>query len=301
MENEQSNQSSESPTTVINNTYTPPLPSVGREILSAFVRLFTIGAGFFVIVFVAFFFYDNAERVSDGACNIAVYPIEGVIYPYESFSEYDLVVTPGAVRSFFSSVEQDPYIKGVLLEINSPGGTPVASEQIAKIIDSSKVPVYGLIGDYGLSGGYLIAASTDQLFASTMSDIGSIGVTMSYIENTEQNLEEGLSFVELTAGDYKEAGNPNRPLTEEEKLMFEKDLRIVHDEFINQIAYYRGSTYDEVKVHADGSSMTGKEAFEVGLIDAIGSREEARKVFAEQLGYDVSEVTFCEYQPPLLY
>ncbi len=71
------------------------------------------------------------DGISDGYCNIAVLPVEGVILPFAAYDEYPLVTTPKQVRDFYERAESDPFIEGVLLEINSPGGAPVSSEQVA--------------------------------------------------------------------------------------------------------------------------------------------------------------------------
>lgn len=249
------------------------------------------------IVFI-FAFIDSwykLETVSDGSCNIAVLPIEGVILPFYGFDDYPLAITPGSVRDFVSKAEDDINIKGLLLEINSPGGTPVAAEQISNYINDSSLPTVSLIGDVGASGAYLVAASTETIIASAMSDVGSIGVTMSYLENTAKNEEEGISFVELTSGKFKEAGNPNRELSEEERALFEADLKIVHDEFVRQIAELRNKSVEEIQALADGSSMPGIKAMEKGLIDQIGNRTTAKEAFSGKLGLGVDEIVFCEY------
>lgn len=265
--------------------------------------IFKAGVAIFSIIFI-FAFIDSwykIENVSDGSCNIAVLPIEGVILPFNGFEDYPLIITPSTVREFIGKAEADENIKGLLLEINSPGGTPVAAEQISDYISNSSLPSIGLIGDVGASGAYLVAASTDTVIASAMSDVGSIGVTMSYLENTAKNEEEGISFVELTSGKYKESGNPNRELGEEERAMFEADLNLVHDEFVRQIAQYRNKPIEEIQALADGSSMPGIKALEKGLIDQIGSRTTAKELFSAKLGLGVEEIVFCEYSPETFF
>lgn len=237
--------------------------------------------------------------VSDGICNIAVVPVEGVILPFSGLGlgDFDLVTTPAQVRDMIASIELDKQIEGILLEVNSPGGTPVASQQIAEIFRYTELPVVGLIGDIGTSGGYMVAAAADFLLASPMSDVGSIGVNMSYIEESERNKEEGLTYVQLVTGKYKDIGSPNRPITTEERELLQMDLEIVHNEFVDIVAEYRELDRRQVAEIADGASMPGRRAVEVNLIDALGGRAEARAVLARYLDLDPVEVVFCEYQP----
>ncbi|MEZ4195495.1 MAG: signal peptide peptidase SppA [Candidatus Paceibacterota bacterium] len=267
----------------------------GRELAGVAMRAVAVVVSIFlVIVFVDAWY--NLETVSDGSCNVAVLPIEGVILPFTGFDDYSLVTTPGQVRDFVTQAENDLFIKAILLDINSPGGTPVSSEQIAEYISQSELPSVGLIGDVGASGAYLIAASTDSIVASPMSDVGSIGVTMSYVENSKQNEEEGLTFVELSSGKFKDAGSPEKPLSDEERELFEKDLQIVHDEFVKKIAEYRHKSVEEIEQLADGSAMPGVKALEAGLVDHLGNRETAREVLSGIMDVDAKEVIFCEYE-----
>lgn len=164
--------------------------------------------------------YEVESGISDGTCNVAVFPIEGVILPFYGLLEYDMVTTPEMVESFMRSVEEDDQIRAVLVEINSPGGTPVASQRIAERFRNSSLPVIGLAGDLAASGGYMVAAATDYLIASPMSDVGSIGVNMSYVEESKKNEEEGLTYVQLTTGKFKDIGDPIVPSPKKSVLCY---------------------------------------------------------------------------------
>ena len=245
--------------------------------------------------------YEAETGVSDGTCNVAVLPIEGAILPFYGLGEFDMVTTPEMVESFMRAVEEESEIEGVLVEINSPGGTPVASERIATRFRDTYLPVVGLIGDIGASGGYMIAAATDYLIASPMSDVGSIGVNMSYVEESEKNKEEGLTYVQLTTGKFKDVGSPNRPITDEERNLLLSDLQIVHDKFVDLVADYRQLPRDQVALIADGASMPGTRALENGLVDELGSRKEARAAFTKILEKERAEdIVFCEYDSGFL-
>ncbi len=255
---------------------------------------------FVVVITVMFLFgfadsYYNYDVVSDGTCNVAVLPIEGVILPFTGYAEYGLTTTPSYVRDFITTAEADPSIAGILFEINSPGGAPVAAEQIAEYIKSSELPTVSLIGDIGTSGGYLVAASADTIIASAMSQVGSIGVTMSYLDNSLYNEIEGYTYVELASGKFKDTGSPDKPLTDEERELLMRDVNIVHEEFVKAVAALRNKTVEEIQALADGSSMTGKQAETAGLIDKIGGRNTARSTFAQALNLPENEIVFCEY------
>lgn len=274
--------------------------SLGREVFIIMFKATVVLVTIVVIIVAVGALYDVKSTVGDGTCNVAVLPIEGTILPYLGISDEPLIVTPSMINSFMDSVEKEDGIEAVLVEINSPGGTPVAAQRIAERLHSSTLPVVGLIGDMGASGGYMIAAATNYLIASPMSDVGSIGVTMSYVENSKQNEDSGLTYVQLTTGKFKDSGTPERAITDEEREMFQKDLNLVHNEFVNMVATYRNKPVEDIKKLADGSSMVGVRALENGLVDKLGGRAEAKEALAKILGKDVSDISFCEYQAPII-
>jgi len=274
-------------------------PSYGRELASLITKsIFTIVTFVAIVLLVVSILtvqFDDQTVVSDGTCNIAVLPVEGVILPFTGLEGFDLITTPQMISDFMDAAEADDNIDGVLIEINSPGGTPVASHRIAERLHSSSLPVVGLIGDIGASGGYMVAAATDFLIASPMSDVGSIGVNMSYVEQSKQNEEEGLTYVQLMTGEFKDIGSPDRPITEEERALLQADLDIIHNEFIDIVAEYRELDRDLVVQLADGASMPGARALDSQLIDALGNRPEATAALAGYTDKPLDDITFCEY------
>jgi|AntRauTorcE11897_2_1112592.scaffolds.fasta_scaffold08336_2 protease-4 len=276
-------------------------PSYGRELASLVTKsIFTIGTFITIVILtisVLTVQLDDQAYISDGTCNIAVLPIEGVILPFTGLSleGFDLAITPEMVNSFMDAAEEDENIEGVLIEINSPGGTPVAAHRIAERLHNSSLPVVGLIGDIGASGGYMVAAASDFLIASPMSDVGSIGVNMSYVEQSQQNEEDGLTYVQLMTGKYKDIGSPDRPITEEERALLQNDLDIIHNEFIDIVTEYRELPREQVVAIADGASMPGSRALDSELIDALGNRPEATAALAGYTDKLLDDVIFCEY------
>ncbi len=274
--------------------------SFGREVALIILKAVVVVVTILTIILGIGAFYEADLGISDGVCNVAVLPVEGEIWPYYGLTDAPLIVTPEAIETFLSTAENDTSIAAVLIEVNSPGGTPVAAERIAQRLRSSTKPVVGMIGDIGASGGYMIAAASDYLIASPMSMVGSIGVTMSYLEYSQQNEDDGIEYVELNTGKFKNSGSPDKPLTEEERELFQRDLDEVHTEFVNLVATYRNLPVEKVQDVADGSTLNGIRARDAGLIDEVGGRAEAKQALATILERDARDIVFCEYESPLL-
>ena len=99
--------------------------------------------------------------------------------------------------------------------------------------------------------------------------------------------------MELVAGRFKESGNPDRPLSNEERTLMQRDLNIVYNQMVKEIAKNRNMPIEKVQQLADGSSMPGTLALKNGLIDALGGRNVAQSWFAEKLDKDTEDINFC--------
>ncbi len=246
--------------------------------------------------------YNASGRISDGYCNIAVIPIVGSIIPYNGADkdgmtmESDLAPTtnPDDFSYMVRASEADPNILGILVRIDSSGGTPAASEVMAEALKAAAVPVAALIREVGASGAYLAATGADTIIASPMSDVGGIGVTMSYLQNTGQNRTEGIDFISLASAPFKDTGNPNKPFTAQDRALLERDLGIYHKQFVSEVAANRNMSTQEVDKLADGATMPGTMALSAGLIDTLGDKETSREWFAQQLDVSEEDIHFCE-------
>lgn len=254
-----------------------------------------------VLAAAAWWWFEDVEMsVSDGTCNIAVIPLAGEIVPFASYveDEFGNVSTSGVDPDTFASAvraaEDDEFVEGILVRIDSGGGTPAASEAIAEAIQQSALPVVALIREIGTSGAYLAATGADTIIASPFADVGSIGVSMSYLEYSEQNEIDGVRLVSLTSAPFKDYGSPDKELTEEERVVLERDLAIYHDVFVGQVAENRALPLDRVMALADGTSLPASLAQQAGLVDSLGNQDDARTWFATKLGLDAEDIVFCE-------
>ena len=238
--------------------------------------------------------YNASSMIGDGYCNVAVIPVEGDIGFFgKDTDDGSQVADADDVVSMIHQAESEPGILGILVRIDSPGGTPVASRVIADALRRSSVPVAAVIREKGTSGGYLAATGANVIFADPMSDVGSIGVTESYVDNVEKNRRDGLIYVSLASAKYKDSGDPNKPLTQDERALLERDLKIVHEQLIKLVAENRKLPLEDVAKLADGSSMPGTLALESKLIDVLGDQETARSWLAKRLGLSTAAVRYC--------
>src|SRR3989338_7094557 len=229
---------------------------------------------------------DGKERV----CNVAKIALHGALSTYEDYlidpssgSEIRATSADSILRRIRES-EENESIKAIIFEIDSYGGYPVAAEEVANALKRANKPTIAFIRDAATSGAYWAATGAWHLISSANSNIGGIGVTMSYIENSEKNKREGFLYQEISSGKFKDYGDPNKSLTDEERSLLLRDTRIVHDNFIRAIAKNRGLRIDSVRALADGSSMLGVMAKEKGLIDALGGEQEVIEYLTKKIG-----------------
>jgi protease IV len=236
----------------------------------------------------------NDMSISDGICNVALIPIEGEVSPGAFASLEGTIITDiDDTRALILRAENDPYIKALMVQIDSTGGYAAGAELVANTLKNSTLPSVAVIRETGASAAYLIATGADRIYASPFSDVGSIGVTMSYVENWQQNDDSGLSYVQLSSAPYKDYGNPNKQLTEDERALLERDLAIWHEELVNQIARNRNLPVEEMMKISDGSSVPGEKAKELKLIDEVGDEYTAIEWLSKELNFPKEQLIIC--------
>src|SRR3989344_4141555 len=248
----------------------------------------------------AFYFVvedDSFDEICYPEENVAVIKIQGenVSYiknPDSEESKSDDIVSAEEIVFYLNEAKSNENIKAVILEIDSYGGSPVGSEEIMNAVKRLNKPSIALIRGGGVSGAYLIASVANRVFASEISDIGSIGVTASYLDYSQQDKKDGITYNQLSSGKFKDTGSPDKPLTAEEKELIMRDIKISHEFFVKKVAENRKLDIAKVKQLADGSTMLGMAAKENGLIDEIGGGGEGKTLIKKKLGI---EPTFCYY------
>ena len=189
--------------------------------------------------------------------------------------------------------------KGILLKINSPGGTAATSEELARVFLSlrKEVPVVVSIGDSACSGAYMVAAAANYIFANTLSWTGSIGVIMTLPNYRELSEKLGVSFKTIKSGKMKDLGNPFREMTPEEENYLETLVKRAHEEFINFIKLTRPAAKNLEEL-ADGRVLDARTALENNLIDRLGTEDDALKfLITEILHGDEKDFSITDAAP----
>ncbi|HCF49728.1 MAG TPA: signal peptide peptidase SppA [Syntrophomonas sp.] len=171
-------------------------------------------------------------------------------------------------------------IKAVVLRVDSPGGTSVASQEIGVELDKLRAtgkPVITSMGDVCASGGYWIACSTDHIMANPATLTGSIGVIMQ-MQNIEGLYEKlGVKEVVIKSGQHKDIGSPFRDLSPEEQQILQGIVQDSYQQFIDQVVKGREGkiTREQLMPLADGRIFTGAQARDLGLVDSLGDYYDA--------------------------
>ncbi|MFC1741462.1 signal peptide peptidase SppA [Nanoarchaeota archaeon] len=182
--------------------------------------------------------------------------------------------------------DDNPEISALLFEINSPGGTAVASSEIAEAILRTNKTTVAWMREVGASGGYWIASAADHVVASPMTITGSIGVIGSYIEWEGTLHKYNASYRRLVSGEYKDMGTPFKEMTEDELDIMQDNLDMIREMFVKEVAVNRKLSESAVDDIADGRFYLGKQALELGLVDQLGGKKEAVDYIEDKLDID---------------
>lgn len=226
---------------------------------------------------------DKSEKEKD---KIAVIYAEGTINYFEDSKKINEIITPEKIQKELAIAEKSDDIKGVVIRVNSPGGSALASDIIYNSIKNLTKPVYISMGGVAASGGYYISAAGDKIYADKETLTGSIGV-ITMIPNISELLKKAeINYSVISKGKYSDMGSLVRDLTEDEKDKIRASSLKVYEEFVDRVAEGRNMTREEVLKSAEGRVWLGEEAKKIGLVDEIGGIEKAVGDLALSLGLE---------------
>ena len=222
--------------------------------------------------------------------NVALIKIHEEIFPIEGL--FQDTSTSDSIIALLDSAETNPNVEAIVLSINSPGGTIVASREVANRVANMSKPVIAWIRDLGTSGAYLIASSADYIISDEFSMVGSIGSTINFLEFSETLSEYGVEYISLVSGDYKDMGSMYRNMTSEEEEMFMTWINESFNYFLNYVTNQRSLSSTSVEEVSDGRLFSGSQALELGLVDELGGKVE---VINYLNSLNITEVVLEEY------
>ncbi len=218
---------------------------------------------------------STATAVSGSGDRIGLVELKGTITSSEEFNRQ------------IKKYREDNSIRAILVRIDSPGGGVVASqemyEEVRKARESGK-PVVVSMGGLAASGGYYVACGGSRLVANRGTLTGSIGVISEFLQVRQALDKLGIDVKIIKAGRLKDAGTPTRPMTTLDERYFQSLMDEVHRQFIGVVRDERKLPEEKVVELADGRVFTGEEAMKEGLVDTLGTYEEAVSIAAQMAG-----------------
>jgi len=232
--------------------------------------------------------------------NVASIPIKGVILMDGTKTQFGTnIASATEIIAFIDEANENDFVEAIILDINSPGGSAVASMELAEAIRESEKPVVAVIREIGTSGAYWAASAADIIVARDLSITGSIGVIGSYIEYAGLMRRFNLTYRRLVAGDRKDLGSPYRELLPDEQAVLQHKINYMHEVFITHVAFNRNLSVEEVRELADGFIFLGAEAIDNGLIDVIGGYDDAVELLEESLNI-TADISEYEHEPTFI-
>ncbi len=231
-----------------------------------FFKLLTFAYLFALLAMLNPSFQESAKK---GGKHTALIDLKGVIAADAEASADNII---GGLRAAF----EDADTAGVILRINSPGGSPVQSgyiyDEILRLREKyPDIPMYAVVSDICASGGYYVASAAEKIYADQASIVGSIGVRMDNFGFVEAMKKLGVERRTLTAGKSKALLDPFAPSNPKVIQHMQSLLKSVHNQFINAVKQGRGDRLKEVDGMFEGLIWTGDQGVEIGLVDELGN------------------------------
>ena len=236
--------------------------------------VFGVLVGLFLISLYALSYLTNREESLWGGEKVAVLELRGII------------LDPQPVVEKLVKLRKNGTVKAIVLRIDSPGGGVGPAQEIFSEVKKAQKEkkVLASMGSVAASGGYYIACAADTIMANPGTITGSIGVIMESLNAEELLHKLGLRSMVVKSGKHKDLGSPLRAMTEEEKKLLQGVLDSVHGQFIQAVAEGRKLPVEKVRELADGRIFSGDQARNLGLIDELGSLEDAIALAAKMAG-----------------
>jgi protease-4 len=297
-----------------------PKPKRSRAplIIGILILLFIVGPALLIGLVAAATSSGGGFSLNFFGDRIAILEVEGVIGKGETFPA-DTDRLAEVVRDWADNTR----IKGMVIDINSPGGSVTPTWELYEAIQYFKdqgKPVYASMGETAASGGYLLAMSADEVYATKSTLTGSIGVIFSLMGYEELFRKIGLEARPIKSGEFKDIGSGTRPMTEAEKELLDELIGNIYDQFLelvvenrleavrNRVAerdgIARADVSDEmveaeIRGLCDGRIFSGEQAYKTGMVDKLAYRDEVVSAMKTQLGISEDTTEVMTPAPPV--
>ncbi|OYD17207.1 signal peptide peptidase SppA [candidate division WOR-3 bacterium JGI_Cruoil_03_51_56] len=184
-------------------------------------------------------------------------------------------------------LEKNPLVKGIIIRVNSPGGAVTPAHEIyteIRRVRDSSLPVVVSMGTIAASGGYYVACPADVIVANPGTLTGSIGVIMEFPIVKSLMDKIGLGVEVVKSDTHKDIGSPFRKMTRQDRRILQNVVTDVYNQFIDIVSTERNIPRDKVRALADGRIFTGRQALKEGLVDTLGTFEDAKQIAANLAG-----------------
>jgi len=198
----------------------------------------------------------------------------------------DVIMTSEDIVRQLKKYDKNKNVKAIVVRVESPGGSVAPSQEIYEAmrnIREAGKPIVVSMGDMAASGGYYISIGGTKIFSNPGTLTGSIGVILQYPNYMGLMDKVGVQYNTVKSGKMKDVGSPFRKSTDEETKYLQDLIDNTYNQFVGAVSHERGIPMDELKEIADGRVLTGWQAYEYGLVDTIGSYDDAIK-YAAMLG-----------------
>ena len=237
---------------------------------------------------------SEIEAKNKGNDAIAVIYAEGAIIDDSTANDNTISIAPDNIAVKLEKALETKNLKGIVLRVNSPGGSALASEIIYQTLLKAGVPIYVSMSETAASGGYYISMAGNKVFADNATITGSIGVVSMIPKFYNAQNKYGVTANSISKGKYSDMYNPFTPLTEETKTKISESMLSTYKEFKSRVSANRKIDDTILENYAQGKIWLGDEAKNIKLVDEIGGLEETINAMARDLklkeGYRVENI-----------
>ena len=247
---------------------------------------------------------SEIEAKNKGNDAIAVIYAEGAIIDDSTANDNTISIAPDNIAIKLEKALETKNLKGIVLRVNSPGGSALASEIIYQTLLKAGVPIYVSMSETAASGGYYISMAGNKVFADNATITGSIGVVSMIPKFYNAQNKYGITANSISKGKYSDMYNPFTPLTEETKTKISESMLSTYKEFKSRVSANRKLNDATLENYAQGKIWLGDEAKNIKLVDEIGGLEDTINAMAKDLkleeGYRVENIyTEIDFQKTL--